>query len=689
MPPVSRKKQLESAMAKIDPEAPPAVMNPPPVSIIPQEPVVDAPLPVPKLYCKGSELGPLTAKRMRSVLGWENEDEYKERMKRENPDMPSESHMFITDADIAKGYVGKAKHPIPPDRKPDPVLLTDHKERRVVCWLNDNNRPFDIGHCKKLCQEILTRRWAGPTTMPGQTINGESIITSWPTKVTGVNDLTPIVINGQHTGGALILAWELWNDDDEEVSGKWRELWPIDQYPDGPVIDKAVWTGISPDTLVVRTLDNTKPRSLADTIYTSDVFVNRPDSEKKLASRMLSAAIDFLWARLRVGNAQEGFLKKQYQTHATSHDWLARHPKLLKCVEHLFVVNDGRSLNKVKLSAGECAAIMYIQASSNTEPDNYYGTLEEPDEKPLKWDLWDMAAKFWFKVADASVKEKTDIPNDKEAADIRKALIEAVEIDTEDDEGNPVQVEQKGNPKRHAKMVVLSKAWALYKAGKPITQDQITPSYRTTDVKSSGFDAEGQSTGEAPSKIALDEESHFGGIDLGDVKGKDTSAGVKVQTPSQLEEAMAKVQKASTNLADENTAKASMTQSPLEKYMKGKQKYGKDRVLIFLPKGGKRLIAYNEDADILGEVAACSVADSPSKGIRFTHQAVGDCDEIVRQLLGEGHQVAVITELSENEDKVSFHNPIKRKLPKAPPMGSATTPNPSEDPAAVAKKTRG
>jgi len=485
------------------------------------EPAADAPLPVLKLYCKGSEIGPLTAAKMRIVLGWENEEEYKERRTEENPDQPPESFVFITDADIVRGHVGKAKHPIPPGRTADPVLLTDHKKRSVVCWKNDNNRPFDENHCKKLCQEILTRRWAGPTTMAGETVNGEAIITSWPILLPSrpqFTDPQPIVINGQHTGCALILAHELWSDEDEEISKKWRELWPPDQYPDGPVIDKVVVTGVSPHARVVQTLDNVKPRSLSDTIYTSDLFRELSDSDKKLASRMLSTGVDFLWARLRVGLKQEGFLKKLYQTHATSHDWLARHPRLLKCVEHLFVENKGRAITKVKLSAGECAAIMYLQASSTSDSEDYHAQ-EEPNEKTLKWDLWEKAAKFWSLVADdrTEITRTGTFPKNKEAAAIRTALINAIEDDTEDDEGNTVQVEQKGGTKRRAKMVVLSKAWALFKNGEPITLELITPTYRAADSRSTGFNEEGESTGSAISLVTLDDESHFGGIDLGDL----------------------------------------------------------------------------------------------------------------------------------------------------------------------------
>ena len=59
----------------------------------------------------------------------------------------------------------------------------------------------------------------------------------------------------------------------------------------GPVLETIVITGISEDALVTMTVDNCKPRSATDVLYTSALFRNLPVAQRAEYSRMTAAAI--------------------------------------------------------------------------------------------------------------------------------------------------------------------------------------------------------------------------------------------------------------------------------------------------------------------------------------------------------------------------------------------------------------
>src|SRR5690606_8050237 len=122
------------------------------------------------------------------------------------------------------------------------------------CHNNIRNRDIDKIKVSELVQEILRGHWV---------MNCESLIIG----------VTGIVLNGQHTLIALVLATQQWEEvgKDSQI----REVWP-----NKPTIDKLIVFGASEEDKVVNTMDTAKPRSLGDVIFRSDYFADAKRADK-------------------------------------------------------------------------------------------------------------------------------------------------------------------------------------------------------------------------------------------------------------------------------------------------------------------------------------------------------------------------------------------------------------------------
>lgn len=348
----------------------------------------------------------VTRSQMEELLGWETEDDYKARVKRETNDVVAASK-------LATAGFG------------DEFMLKDLGKRKVRCWNNTKNRPFELSHAMEIAQDILhsgpglakeKRRWQW---------NGESFI---------VGDRGQ-VISGQHRGAGLVLACQEWARDKD----KWKHVWPTE-----PTLDLTVVFGVPELAHVIRTIDNVRPRSLGDVFYTSDLFNNLNPVEKKECSRMLMNAVDLLWTRTGT--------ETKYQTHGESVDFLDRHPRLLRCVKDMFGENRDREISILKLSAGHCAALKYLFGSCESDRIKY---IQTRTEKALDWTMWDKAHQFFV-----SLSAKLPV-----LAAVREVLGNLV---SDDDGLGGRQVE------KHA---VLCKAWNLFSIGEPVTVESLTLPY--------------------------------------------------------------------------------------------------------------------------------------------------------------------------------------------------------------------
>lgn len=351
-------------------------------------------------------------------------------------------------------------------------FLFKHGDKKIRLSNDRGNRDISQSWVNQFTQDILTRDWAGPTTLPGETINGEGILITRSGQVA----------QGQKRLLAIILAEEKW----AKKGSRWKSYWKTE-----PILETLVVYGISDDPRVVQTLDNNQPRSLAD-VYQTTGFKGSAISrkEKSLGAKMLAAATNFLWERTVV---REEVLD-QFQTHSASQRFLQNHRKLLECLDFVWKLNENRGLTLLGLSPGHCSAMLYLMAASHTDYDEYHAAAT-PSDKKCNWDNWDKACKFWQEV----------IKGDKgKLALLPKVLGRLQDFDT----GLGGRITEK--------VCVLAKAWGIYLNKEEITEEGITPVY---DLNRDN--------------LTLNDFPLFGGIDAGYRKCKQQEPD---PTPEELKE---------------------------------------------------------------------------------------------------------------------------------------------------------
>lgn len=362
--------------------------------------------------------GPLMPEEWKVLLGWETESQYQNRMVAENG--------------------GKAEQ----YQYKDDYHCMNMKGEKVRCRNNSNNRPFDMNWCKALLFTTLQGLWAGPHTIPGETVNGETVRIG----------RHGIVLSGQHQGTAAILADEvLLMERGRADYDPVHPRFPFWNGHEHPFIETIVVTGLSEDERVLRTIDYVKPRTAADMLYTMPLFRDNTAPERREMTRMLASAVDMLWERTRA---------KGYRTHPEIVGFLERHTRLLEMVSHLFIENSakgadgGRRISKLRLSPGECAAMAYLMACSGNrewtdeELEEYaekYHREVPPNEKGLDWSMWDKASEFWTRLSGG----RTFTP-------VRAALGRLIDStpDSEDNQGLGGRAGEK--------LAILSKAWKVW-----------------------------------------------------------------------------------------------------------------------------------------------------------------------------------------------------------------------------------
>lgn len=429
---VAKKKPVEV----VKPVAPP----PPPPSPEPT-PVVEAvklnlPVVYDKLtieeYSTASEKGPLDIAWIVEAMGWETESEYLARMLAENPGSKPEQWM----ADPKKkdifgdGVLNQATGLI------QPVHCKNVAGEKVICWNNANNRPYDGDWGEAISEMVLAGQWAGPFTVSGETVNGETIRISRYGRV----------LSGQHqmTGAKLAsekLAAARANGTDHPNAPRyptWRSHGDV-------FIETIIIKGMSEDARILMTVDYVKPRSVADMFYTSNIYKNASPSDRKDYCKVLSNAVDMLWTRT-------GTLG--YKTHPEVAAFLERHKRLLKCTEHIFDENGhskgtGRRITKLRLSPGQCAAIMFLQGSAGPKTDgDFYRNETPPSEKNLDWSLYEKAEEFW-----------TLLAGSRDFQIVRDALHRLADSTTLSEENRKEnQIEGLGG-RGPEKLAILAKAW--------------------------------------------------------------------------------------------------------------------------------------------------------------------------------------------------------------------------------------
>ncbi len=294
-------------------------------------------------------------------------------------------------------------------------LIKDSNGNKVRCHQNINNRPIDFSNILKLKQEILRRRWF---------LNMEN-------RIIGE---TGLVLNGQHTLVALILAVQDWYNNP-------------DRYPEWktePTIETSIAFGVCENDDVVNTLDTGRPRSFADVIFRSEYFADLPASARNKAAKATEHAIKLLWQRTGVPDAYA-----IRQTHSELLDFLDRHPKVLECVIHIIEENTKGDISKY-ITPGYAAGFLYLMGCSSSDTKRYQAA-DDPSEDDLDFELWDAACDFFV-----------ELPTFQPLLNALGKII--------DEEGN-----------RAERCALLVKAWQCVESGNPVTGKKLILKYQTDE----------------------------------------------------------------------------------------------------------------------------------------------------------------------------------------------------------------
>ncbi len=368
----------------------------------------------------------------------------------------------------------------------DNYLFKDTAGEKVRCDNNVRNRPFYSNNMEKLRQEILRGRWG---------LNLENRIIG----------KTGLVLNGQHTLVALVLAVQLW-EKDPEAYPTWKSE---------PTIATSIGYGVSEDDTTVNTMDTCKPRSLADVYYRSDLLKNTSLKDRKNLSRILEYGVRFLWYRTGVVQAFNPALK---DTHAELIDFGRRHPKILDCAKHIYEENGKENKINPYLRCGYATGLLYLMGSSATDSTAY---RKEQEEKHLDWSNWDKACDFFVLLAGDS----------EELAAIKTVLRKIY-----DDDASSLA----------AHTALIAKAWNLYVTGKDVTQKDIALKF----VKKDDWPV-------------LAECPDVCGIDLGDPANNEDFQGAKIEEEKAIireeRESKKRSAKKATKTAKKKTAKSTKT----------------------------------------------------------------------------------------------------------------------------------
>lgn len=304
---------------------------------------------------------------------------------------------------------------------PEP-LFKDKTGARVRLLRNAKNRPFNIAWAETVAQERLNGRWQ---------FNGETII------VSTYGD----VISGQHRLVGFLLAEQI------RTGKRQKEYW-ADTHPDPLTLETIVVYGIDDSPEVLRTLDNVRPRTLADVLYTNpEVFGSKTtENDRRKIARIIDYTVKCLWAR--TGANENPYAPRR--THSEALDFINHHPRVLRAAKHIYEEN-GEARISGYLSLGEAAGALYLMGACKTD-ETSYRNQETPSEKNIDFDTWEQACEFWSQLADQ---------DNQKFKELRFAL------------GNLQDPKTGARGTASWAHTVLCKAWVLFLKGEPFTPDNL------------------------------------------------------------------------------------------------------------------------------------------------------------------------------------------------------------------------
>ena len=403
----------------------------------------------------------LDADAWKEIFGWEAEKDFIERETQGmSPEVAKNAKVEFGDFYDFKDYYGE----------------------KIRLANNHQNRPMDETWIKELARQQLSGIWQ---------LNGEAVVIGE----------TGLLLSGQHRGLGYLTAWQMLNYDGEDDQKKADAARYQEQWPNGLTMTTVVTRGVKESSLVTRTLDNVKPRSLKDVLFAdTDLFKDFTKDQREEVCRIAEYGIRTV--RDRTGDDKDAFALGRAQGEHL--DFFTRHPRLGKAVK--FVVAEmgkkdaegkkpnAKMMRDLSIGAGSAAGLMFLMGSGGSDWNRWSGA-DNPSDRFLTFDytdaegnvvkdgMWEKAREFWTKLMD---------PKDK-TFDLARKEIKGMD--------NP-NTGQKGPVK--AKLAVVVNAWNQWFDGGKMTPGNLAPEYKEVQVGEN-----------LVQKLVI---PSCGGIDLGDAK---------------------------------------------------------------------------------------------------------------------------------------------------------------------------
>jgi hypothetical protein len=268
----------------------------------------------------------------------------------------------------------------------DEYDLVDMKGKKIRLGNNLRNRVFDRQWALSRAQVILNKQFApeGP--------NGEAIIIG----------KTGITISAQHRLIGLIFAGQMWEAD--EVGGQWKQLWGDTE----PYIETFVNYGISENAITINTIDDVRPRTLADSLFASGMWDGKglSNAAREKLTKMIDNAVKCLWDRLAMKNNSY----QKYRTNSEAAEFVKAHKSLARAVKHIYdeeIRKDAEGKNTKGISKylplGRVSGLCYLMYACKTDPE-VYRNADPRSEDVLDMSMIDKANEFWSLLAAGSGK---------------------------------------------------------------------------------------------------------------------------------------------------------------------------------------------------------------------------------------------------------------------------------------------
>lgn len=249
-------------------------------------------------------------------------------------------------AEDAKSLLGWVEEPEGKQLPPEKVQFKDIHGKNVLCTQTEKfQRRYYPGVAKQLMFSILKGDWE---------LNGDTI---------GIGQ-TGYVLDGKHRLISLVLASQEWARNPE-------------RYPfwvEEPRIETILIYGLNESPKVVNTIGTGKPRSIADSLYSTGIFgdeFKRKDVAQM--ARMLEHAIRLLWDR--TGARDDAYLPRI--DHSDALDFVSRHPTLLDMVKTVHLEDGGKERRLSRyLTPGYLSGLAYLMACSSNDGAVYRDSPE-------------------------------------------------------------------------------------------------------------------------------------------------------------------------------------------------------------------------------------------------------------------------------------------------------------------------